>query len=134
MTGPSYLFVYGTLMRSIRHPMHDELASRSEFAGAATFNGRLYLVSHYPGAVVSHEPADHVHGELYQLTNAAALKIIDDYEGCGARALPPFEFKRSALRVRHDSAYVTAWVYLYNRPLAKLPRIMSGRYEIHSTQ
>ena len=61
------LFVYGTLMRGFDHPMA-KLPSRSaDFLGDARCRGRLYLVKHYPGLVLSDDPADIVFGEVYRL-------------------------------------------------------------------
>jgi len=47
------LFVYGTLMRGCAHPMARLLSANADFIGEATCRGRLYLVKHYPGLVVS---------------------------------------------------------------------------------
>jgi gamma-glutamylcyclotransferase (GGCT)/AIG2-like uncharacterized protein YtfP len=68
-----YLFVYGTLARSVNHPMHRHLVRHAEYAGEGTFNGILYRVAHYPGAVASSDPNDVVHGELYRLRDSDAL-------------------------------------------------------------
>ena len=59
------LFVYGTLMRGFDHPMARLLAGHAEFLGEATCRGRLVLVKHYPGLLLSDAPADIVHGELF---------------------------------------------------------------------
>jgi len=47
------LFVYGTLMRGFDHPMARLLSGSAEFIGEARCQGRLYLVKHYPGMVLS---------------------------------------------------------------------------------
>ena len=61
------LFVYGTLMRGFDHPMAKLLSRSADFIGEAQCRGRLYLVKHYPGLVLSDEPDDVVFGELYRL-------------------------------------------------------------------
>ena len=61
------LFVYGTLMRGFDHPMAQLLSRGADFIGEARCQGRLYLVKHYPGLVLSDDPADVVFGELYRL-------------------------------------------------------------------
>ncbi|GAC1630468.1 MAG: hypothetical protein NVS4B4_12840 [Bradyrhizobium sp.] len=61
------LFVYGTLMRGFDHPMAQLLSRSAEFLGEARCRGRLYLVKHYPGLVLSDDPAETVSGELYRL-------------------------------------------------------------------
>ena len=49
------LFVYGTLMRGFDHPMAQLLSRSADFLGAASCGGRLYLIKHYPGLVLSDE-------------------------------------------------------------------------------
>jgi len=78
------LFVYGTLMRGFDHPMARLLSANADFLGDATCRGRLYLVKHYPGLVLSDDPADIVSGELYRLRKPdALLREFDMYEACG---------------------------------------------------
>ena len=67
------LFVYGTLMRGFDHPMAKLLSANADFIGEASCRGKLYLVKHYPGLVLSDDPADIVHGELFRLRSAEAL-------------------------------------------------------------
>ena len=45
------LFVYGTLLSSVDHPMARRLGREADLLGPATFAGRLYRVSWYPGMV-----------------------------------------------------------------------------------
>lgn len=127
------LFVYGTLMRAAEHSMHPVLARSSTFIGAAHFNGRLYLVAHYPGAVPSTTADDRVHGEVYRLRDAAALlQVLDDYEACAPHSPQPHEYVRRLCRVRlADETHAEAWIYLYNRAVDGLPRISSGRFLEH---
>src|SRR5690349_24465197 len=78
------LFVYGTLMRGFDHPMARLLSANADFIGEARCRGRLYLVKRYPGLVLSDDPADIVHGELYRLrAREAMLREFDMYEACG---------------------------------------------------
>ena len=74
------LFVYGTLMRGFDHPMAQLLSRSADFLGEARCRGRLYLVKHYPGLVLSDDAADIVFGELYRLraaaTNAARVRHV----------------------------------------------------------
>ncbi len=127
---PAHLFVYGTLMRRGGHPMHRVLADGARFVSEAWFNGRLYQVHHYPGAVASRATDDRVFGELYVLHSPEkTLALLDDYEGCGPGAPQPAEFARSIQHVRRtEGTVVDAWVYLYNWPVGPAPRIVSGRF------
>jgi gamma-glutamylcyclotransferase (GGCT)/AIG2-like uncharacterized protein YtfP len=124
------LFVYGTLMRGFDHPMAKLLSRSAEFIGEARCQGRLYLVKHYPGLVLSGDPGDAVVGELYRLRQPnELLREFDMYEACGEGFAEPTEYIRQLLPVRlDDGAASQAWTYLYNWPVAHLPRIGSGRF------
>jgi gamma-glutamylcyclotransferase (GGCT)/AIG2-like uncharacterized protein YtfP len=124
------LFVYGTLMRGFDHPMAQLLSRSADFAGEARCQGRLHLVKHYPGLVLSGDPADAVFGELYRLRQPAELlREFDMYEACGEGFAEPTEYIRRMLPVTSgDGAVSEAWTYLYNWPVANLPRIASGRF------
>lgn len=125
-----HLFVYGTLLRGANHAMHRVLAEGAAFVGEGWINGRVYRVAHYPGAVLSDAADERVFGEVYRLRSPAdALAALDDYEGCGPGSRPPTEFVRVLLRVARDhGGDLDAWVYLYNRPVNGLERILSGRF------
>jgi gamma-glutamylcyclotransferase (GGCT)/AIG2-like uncharacterized protein YtfP len=125
-----YLFVYGTLMRGFDHPMAKLLSRSADFIGEARCRGRLHLVKHYPGLVLSDDPADVVFGELYRLRQPyELLREFDMYEACGEGFAEPTEYVRQLLPVTSDDGPVSeAWTYLYNWPVAQLPRIASGRF------
>ena len=124
------LFVYGTLMRGFDHQMAKRLSANADFLGEATCRGRLYLVKHYPGLVLSDDPADIVFGELYRLhAPDALLREFDMYEACGEGFAAPTEYVRKMLRITlGDGATGEAWTYIYNWPVTDLPRIASGRF------
>jgi len=124
------LFVYGTLMRGFDHPMARMLSANADLLGEARCHGRLYLVKHYPGLVLSDDPSDVAHGELYRLRAPdALLREFDMYEACGDDFPQPTEYLRRMLRVTlADGASSEAWTYVYNWPVADLPRIASGRF------
>lgn len=124
------LFVYGSLMRGFDHPMARLLSANADFVGEGKCRGRLYLVKHYPGLVLSDDPADIVCGELYRLREREAmLREFDMYEACGEGFAQPTEYLREMLQVALDDGAVSeAWTYVYNWPLTQLPRIASGRF------
>ena len=124
------LFVYGTLMRGFDHPMARLLSRNAEFVGEARCRGRLYLVKHYPGLVLSDDADDMVFGELYRLRRPdELLREFDMYEACGEGFVEPTEYVRQMLPVTlDDGAASEAWTYIYNWPVAALPRIASGRF------
>jgi gamma-glutamylcyclotransferase (GGCT)/AIG2-like uncharacterized protein YtfP len=123
------LFVYGTLMRGFDHPMAQLLSRSADFIGEARCQGRLYLIKHYPGLVLSDDPADVVFGELYRLrAPQELLREFDMYEACGEGFAQPTEYIREMLPVTQNDQTEKAWTYLYNWPVAQLPRIASGRF------
>ena len=127
------LFVYGTLMRGFDHPMARLLAANADFLGPAQCRGRLYLVRHYPGLVLSNDPADIVYGELFRLREPdALLREFDMYEACGEGFEQPTEYVRQMLPVTlADDTVGDAWTYIYNWPVMELPLIASGRFLEH---
>jgi gamma-glutamylcyclotransferase (GGCT)/AIG2-like uncharacterized protein YtfP len=128
------LFVYGTLMRGFDHPMAQLLARGADFIGEARCRGRLYLVRHYPGLVLSDDADDVVYGELFRLRQPAELlREFDMYEACGEGFSEPTEYVRQMLAVTREGeaagqASTEAWTYIYNWPVTGLPRIASGRF------
>jgi gamma-glutamylcyclotransferase (GGCT)/AIG2-like uncharacterized protein YtfP len=124
------LFVYGTLMRGFDHPMARLLSVNADFIGEANCRGRLYLAKHYPGLVLSDDPADVAFGELYRLRAVEPmLREFDMYEACGEGFPPPTEYVRQMLSVTlADGSPREAWTYIYNWPVDGLPRIATGRF------
>jgi gamma-glutamylcyclotransferase (GGCT)/AIG2-like uncharacterized protein YtfP len=123
------LFVYGTLMRGFDHPMAQRLSRSADFLGEARCRGRLYLVKHYPGLVLSEDSAEIVFGELYRLrAPQELLREFDMYEACGEGFAQPTEYVRQMLPVTQNDNTAEAWTYLYNWPVTALPRIASGRF------
>jgi gamma-glutamylcyclotransferase (GGCT)/AIG2-like uncharacterized protein YtfP len=129
------LFVYGTLMRDFDHPMAQLLSRSADFIGEARCQGRLYLIKHYPGMVLSDATDDLVFGELYRLTQPdALLREFDMYEACGEGFAEPTEYVRRRLPVTlvngaaGEASTSEAWTYIYNWPVTQLPRIVSGRF------
>jgi gamma-glutamylcyclotransferase (GGCT)/AIG2-like uncharacterized protein YtfP len=125
----NHLFVYGTLMRGFDHPMAQLLSRGADFLGEARCRGRLYLIKHYPGLVLSNDADDVVFGELFQLRRPAELlRELDMYEASGEGFKEPTEYIRQMLPVTRDVGTSEVWTYIYNWPVAGLPRIASGRF------
>ncbi|OAF17613.1 gamma-glutamylcyclotransferase family protein [Bradyrhizobium neotropicale] len=127
------LFVYGTLMRGFDHPMARLLSMHADFLGEATCRGRLVLVKHYPGLLLSDTPSDLVHGELFRMRAPdELLRELDMYEACGEGFPEPTEYLRKLVSVlTADGAVMQAWTYIYNWPVTGLPLIESGRFLDH---
>ncbi|HXF42059.1 MAG TPA: gamma-glutamylcyclotransferase family protein [Blastocatellia bacterium] len=126
------VFVYGTLREDAHNEMYQSLAGASTLLGDASVNGDLYDLGAYPGLLLTNEPSSVVHGEVYELKPdraAQLIAVLDEYEGCGASAPAPHEYKRELIRVRLENGETTtAWAYLLNRDPAGLNRIPGGDY------
>jgi gamma-glutamylcyclotransferase (GGCT)/AIG2-like uncharacterized protein YtfP len=125
-----FLFVYGTLRRKGGSRMHRLLARHGELVGDATYQGRLYRVSYYPGVVPSDDRADVVHGEAYRLRNPhLVLPSLDRYEACGPGFRQPTLYVRLNQEIRlKDGQTLLAWIYVYNRPVNGLKRVPDGDF------
>lgn len=122
-----FLFVYGTLKKGFNNKARKKLNENSLFIGDAEFNGKLFLIKGYPGAVKSDNSSDIVHGELYKIKNRATLfKILDEFEECSDTFKKPTLFKRKICKVKIEKKYEYAWIYLYNLATRGLPKIKTG--------
>jgi gamma-glutamylcyclotransferase (GGCT)/AIG2-like uncharacterized protein YtfP len=122
------LFVYGTLRQAGGHPLASHLAAHADWLGLAEFRGLLFDIGAYPGAVPSGDPAHRVRGEVYRLTDPAALlPLLDRYEEFGEEFPQPNEFIRTLRTVRLAGSTVEAWIYLYNHPTGNL-RLLGQDY------
>ncbi len=126
---PPYLFVYGTLMQAYDHPMARLLSEQAERIGEGSCCGQLFRIKHYPGLIASNDANDRVFGELFRLRETKnLLEKLDDYEGCGPSAPQPTQYIRVVRPITLPDRTIDAWVYLYNRPVSGLSRILSGRF------
>jgi AIG2-like family. len=127
---PDYIFVYGTLRRDTNSEMSHLLAKHAEFVDDAMYHGKLYKIDYYPGAVPSDDPNDVVQGEVCLLHQAdVALPLLDQYEEFGPEFPEPNEYSRQKQSVLLKSGrFVTAWVYVYNRPTEGLELVESANF------
>lgn len=127
-----YLFVYGTLRRSLspskdlRQLLHHE----AEYLGSATVGGRLYNIGNYPGLILSENPEDIVTGELYKIKNKRlVLSSLDRYEGCVEPYPKPWEYERIRAEVTTEKgSTLLSWLYIYQWNVTDSIRIQSGDY------
>lgn len=125
-----HLFVYGTLRRGFPNPCQRLLDDEGSYLGRARFQGRLFEIDGYPGALASDNPEDQVVGELYRIDHAdAVLAALDQYEECTPAFAEPWEYVRREVRVSlPDGTALDAWTYLYNRRIDPQKAIPSGDY------
>jgi gamma-glutamylcyclotransferase (GGCT)/AIG2-like uncharacterized protein YtfP len=112
--------LYGTLRDAeLRRSLG--LAGRVRRLGRFRLAGILYDLGPYPAMAPGKGV---VHGELYELMDRGALAVMDDYE-----EYDPSRPKRSTYlreRWRLTDPDVDCWVYVYNRPVRGLARVLGG--------
>ncbi|MGI9409767.1 MAG: gamma-glutamylcyclotransferase family protein [Hyphomicrobiaceae bacterium] len=127
------LFVYGTLMSTVSVPLGRSMRSRlrreSSLLGPARTHGRLYDLGSYPGLVVSNNPSDHVHGEVFELHEPSiTLPWLDAYEGIGSIKAPDDLYIREARTVWLERRTAEAWVYIFNGSIEQAQHVSGGRW------
>lgn len=125
-----YIFVYGTLRSDCGGKLAHWLSRHWGFVGMGFFQGTLFEVNQYPGAVPCVETQNRVLGEVYRLYDQEpVLARLDDYEECSERFSVPHEYKRVKAEINFaEGDAVQAWVYVYNLPVDRLEQIHSGDY------
>ncbi len=126
----TYLFVYGTLLKDTGNDMAHFLHAHSQCLGDGYFHGKLYKVSWYPGAVLSENTSEKVHGKIFKIQDVdTVFKVLDDYEGTGTNYPEPHLFKKEEVTAYlEDGTAIATIVYLYNLEVNGLERIASGKF------
>lgn len=115
------VFVYGTL-RSNASNGHRMAGGR--FMGKATFAGKLFRVSWYPGMIADVQGC--VQGEVFEVS-PALLASLDAFEGLPTGSLVGDEYRREKVTVRLDDGRVMeAWSWLWIAGVEGLKEIPSG--------
>ncbi|PSL32469.1 gamma-glutamylcyclotransferase family protein [Dyadobacter jiangsuensis] len=123
------LFTYGTLMQAFDNPYARKLRLSSNYIGKGYFNGKLFRVEWYPGALYEPDAPTPVHGEIYQLHSLEILKELDEYEDVMEDESASL-YLRKVVPVRDSQEVVRdCWVYLYNQPVSDLPLIEEGYFK-----
>jgi gamma-glutamylcyclotransferase (GGCT)/AIG2-like uncharacterized protein YtfP len=126
----AHLFVYGSLLSSVCHPMGTRLRGEARLVGAAMIEGRLYSLGRYPALVQGQDGPYSVHGEVYALTNpVSSLAWLDRYEGIvpGRPEESPYGREERPVCLASGASLI-AWVYLYRRSVRMRPEVPGGRW------
>ena len=125
------VFFYGTLMAGFDRRTRAGIDDKLRFVGPGAIAAALFDLGLYPAAVPA--PESSVTGELYEMSDAATvLAALDDIEGYRSSDPDRSLYLRQQTDVRlPDATHVSAWVYFYNAPLGRAPRIASGDYRGH---
>jgi gamma-glutamylcyclotransferase (GGCT)/AIG2-like uncharacterized protein YtfP len=123
------LFVYGTLMTGFsRRPL---LGPQAVLEAGGRVRGSLYDFGDYPGLVL--DDAGWVAGALYRIGDLPdRLPRLDRVEGYDPADEPGSLYVRRRAPVHlADGATREAWLYVYNGPAGRGPRIPSGDWRAH---
>ena len=122
------VFFYGTLRTGFNRTTRAGIDALLTFAGRAWINAKLFDLGIYPAAVPASD--GRVWGEVFEITDPpAVLAALDRIEG--HRPAEPERSLYNRVRVAatlDDGTTEDVWVYFYNAPLGKAPRIESGDY------
>ena len=125
------VFFYGTLMAGFDRRRRAGIDDRLRYVGRGAIQGALFDLGLYPAVIPA--PEGRVWGEVYEMSDpATVLAALDDIEGY--RHDDPDRSLYTRLRAEvtlPDGSAAQAWVYFYNAPLGKAPRIPSGDYLEH---
>lgn len=126
------IFFYGTLMAGFDRRRRAGIDDKLAYVGRAHIRGHLFDLGLYPAAVPA--PDGQVWGEVYRTAAPVeVLAALDDIEGFRSDDPDKSLYSRQMARVMlPDGSADEAWVYFYNAPLGRAPRIASGDYLEHT--
>ena len=125
------VFFYGTLMAGFDRRRRAGIDNKLTYIGRGSIEAALFDLGIYPAAVPA--PDGRVWGEVYRMSEPQpVLAALDEIEGFSAEDPDRSLYLRGEAEVTlKDGARATAWVYFYNAPLGRAPRITSGDYLKH---
>jgi gamma-glutamylcyclotransferase (GGCT)/AIG2-like uncharacterized protein YtfP len=128
------VFFYGTLMAGFDRRRRAGIDSKLTYIGRGVIRAALFDLGLYPAAVPAPDsPGTTVWGEVYEMSDAATvLAALDDIEGYRSDDPDRSLYLRQQTDVGlPNGTQARAWVYFYNAPLGRAPRIPSGDYLEH---
>ena len=128
----TFVFFYGTLMAGFDRRRRAGIDGKLTYRGRGSIRAALFDLGIYPAAVPA--PEGLVWGEVYEMSDPqTVLAALDDIEGFRADDPDKSLYARAVADVTMpDGRPEQAWVYFYNAPLGRAPRIGSGDYLEHT--
>lgn len=128
----TFVFFYGTLMAGFDRRRRAGIDGKLTYRGRGSIRAALFDLGIYPAAVPA--PEGLVWGEVYEMSDPeAVLTALDDIEGFRSDDPDKSLYARAVADVTMpDGRVEQAWVYFYNAPLGRAPRIGSGDYLEHT--
>jgi gamma-glutamylcyclotransferase (GGCT)/AIG2-like uncharacterized protein YtfP len=122
------VFFYGTLMTGFDRRRRIGIDAKMRYRGRGWIAAALFDLGLYPAAVPAHD--GRVWGEVFEMIDTpGVLQALDEIEGHRPAEPDSSLYLRTQVPVHMpDGATEDAWVYFYNAPLGRAPRIASGDY------
>ncbi len=120
------VFFYGTLRTGFNRTTRAGIDTFLKFSGRAWINGKLFDLGIYPAAVPATDAR--VWGEVFEMADAPkVLAALDRIEGYRAAEPERSLYTRASVPATLDDGRTDdVWVYFYNAPLGRAPRLASG--------
>lgn len=130
------LFVYGTLRPSLAKGLAaDRLRQEARHLGPATAQGRLHIISWYPGLVETDALTDRVIGDVFALPDSGdLLEAMDAYEEINPDTPTRNEYVRVKRPVEMADGVREAWIYVFQQPVAPGTVIPDGDFATYVAQ
>lgn len=122
----NYLFVYGTLLSTLKYKAYFQLLKYTQFINKAHTYGKLYLISYYPGLDIASQK-DKIKGELYLIKDAKLFTWLDEYEGVNEQTS---YYLRQKIKVYTSVQEYLAWSYILKKASPKFTYIASGDFTV----
>jgi gamma-glutamylcyclotransferase (GGCT)/AIG2-like uncharacterized protein YtfP len=121
-------FFYGTLMTGFDRRRRIGIDPKMRYRGRGWIAAALFDLGLYPAAIPAAD--GRVWGEVFELIDGpGVLQALDEIEGHRPAEPDNSLYLRTRVPVHlPDGATEDAWVYFYNAPLGRAPRIDSGDY------
>jgi len=119
------LIVYGTLRSGTGWRERLGVDHLVQSVGPCSVTGSLYDLGWYPGLVLDPAGAPVV-GEVLELLDPSALAEFDRFEGYDPATPDTGEYRRVVV-----DQPVTAWIYVYGRPVRPGQRVVGGDWLVH---
>jgi gamma-glutamylcyclotransferase (GGCT)/AIG2-like uncharacterized protein YtfP len=122
------VFFYGTLMSGFKRRGRALIDPKLTAQGRGSIPAALFDIGIYPAAIPASD--SRVRGEIYSMLDGpSVLAALDEIEGFRPGRPDESLYTRVETTVTFDDGHVAdAWVYFYNAPLGRAPRIESGDY------
>lgn len=120
----NYLFVYGTLVSTLKYKAHFQLLKYTLFIDKAYTYGKLYLITYFPGLDIS-STQNKVKGELYLIKKESLFNWLDEYEDIYSK---DSFYTRKKIKVYTATSSYLAWSYTLKRTSSQFTYISSGDF------